>query len=85
MKLLKSERGQMTVEMVLLAVLCLAVTLLVSRELREREVMKTLVSGPWAYLRNMNEYGVWQSTAAKSVKLHPNGGARIGTPVGEQF
>jgi hypothetical protein len=80
MRILRSERGQMTVEMVLLAIIALSVALVVSSYFREKQVLKTLVGGPWSYLRTMNEYGVWLPSEKNAVENHPNGTKRVGTP-----
>jgi hypothetical protein len=80
MRTLKSERGQMTVEMVLLMIVALTIALMTSNFFKQKQVLKTLVGGPWAYIRTMNEYGVWLPNAQAAVAYHPNGMQRVGTP-----
>lgn len=77
---LKSESGQMTVEMVLLAIVALTFALVTSNFFRQQKVLATLVSGPWSHLKTMNEYGVWAKSPQQAVSMHPNAQDRVGTP-----
>ncbi len=81
MRILRSERGQMTVELVLLAIVALTIALVTSRYFREKQVLKTLVGGPWGYIRTMNEFGVWAPSKQAAMASHPNGTDRVGTPI----
>jgi hypothetical protein len=76
-----SERGQMTVEMVLLVTLIVGLAALVSSQFREKALFAGLVSGPWPYLKNMNEFGQWDKNTSRAMSLHPNGGLRLGSPI----
>lgn len=73
-----TERGQMTIEMMLLLVVILGVGLAISKSARERGFMKDLVEGPWLVVQGMIEDGVWIRAPA-SKQRHPHDRGRHST------
>lgn len=79
---LRSERGQMMTEAVLILVVLMGFTLLVSRYFREKEILKELISGPWVSLAGVLQNGVWLPRDKGTIS-HPNGHTRHITIQGE--
>lgn len=75
---LRNEKGQMTVEAVLLLVIFVAVFTVVHRTISKGEWMSKIVSGPWSYMQGMISNGVWQ--AGNTNNLHPNVFKRRASP-----
>ena len=71
MKILKNNRGQNVIEMVLITGVTLMVAVLVMTTLRKEQIVGKLVDGPWEIMSGMIENGVW-GTRQKTVKFHPN-------------
>jgi hypothetical protein len=76
---LKNQRGQMTVEAVLLLVIFVGIFLVTQRIFKEKNYLSQIVSGPWSYMRGMVESGVWMEAEAARSK-HPNRFSRRASP-----
>lgn len=70
-KVLNNERGQMTIEMLLIGVLILSFMLFVSNEFQSKNLLANLVEGPQEYLIGMAENGVWKPSKQANA-YHPN-------------
>jgi hypothetical protein len=70
-KILLSRAGQMTIEMMLIAVLMTGVAISISKYARSSGFMASLVEGPWTRIQGMIEDGVWMPSA-QSKSFHPN-------------
>lgn len=69
---LNSQRGQMTVEVILLAVLFTALALLIGRYFKDEQIIQDAVQTPWNNkFAGMIENGVWGG-AEETRELHPN-------------
>lgn len=68
---LNNHNGQMTIEMLLIAVLLLGFVLSVSKVFQERNLLANVVEGPQSYLVGMAENGVWMPAKQANTK-HPN-------------
>ena len=79
MKRLRNNRGQMTVEAVLLLVIALAFAKVGTGAIKEQDFLRKMVSGPWMYLQGMIQNGVW-SEANSGSDIHPNVYGRRASP-----
>lgn len=79
---MKNQRGQMMTEAVLIMVVLMAITLMVAKFFKDKEVLKQLISGPWVALSGMLQNGVWVAPD-KGTLSHPNGHTRHITIQGE--
>lgn len=69
--IIANQRGQMTIEMILIMTILLGIGLAVSNYAKEKGWMSALVEGPWKPMQGMIEEGVWAPTAkAKSMSPH---------------
>jgi hypothetical protein len=67
------ERGQLAIEAVLIVVLLLSLTIFASREIRNRNLIGKMVSGPWQNISGMMSTGNWQAPqSALDANLHPH-------------
>lgn len=66
----RSERGQMTIEMMLLLLGLFGGAYALSRTAQEQKWMQSLVSGPWKPMQGMIEDGAWVAQDSKSY--HPS-------------
>ncbi len=78
-KRLTNNRGQMTVEAVLLLVIFVAVFTFTHKEISKRKWLNQIVAGPWSYMAGMIENGVWMP-AEGSKTYHPNVFGRRASP-----
>lgn len=85
---LKSNKGQLAIESVLLMTVLLAGFLVVTNYAREKKLISNLVKKPIVSLAIMTQYGVWKSeddsgckapgkSAVGLGKCHPNSIARV--------
>lgn len=58
---IKSQRGQISVEIVLIIALTVAIFLGVSSIFREKQYFAQILSKPWTNISSMIQNGVWQS------------------------
>ncbi len=79
---LRSQSGQMITEAILILVLLFGVTLLTARYFKDKEVFRTLISGPWVALAGMLQNGVWAPPNVGAA-IHPNAHNRHIAIVGE--
>lgn len=79
MKALQNNRGQMTVEAVLLLVVFVAFMQIANGAIKEQDFLRKMVSGPWLYLQGMIQNGVWAEGNAGS-DIHPNVYGRRASP-----
>ena len=63
---LKSQKGQLVVEAVLLLALTVAIFIAVSAQFRDQQVLANILSRPWNSVSSMVQDGVW-----KPNELHP--------------
>ncbi len=75
MKNLRNQKGQGTVEMVLLMAIGVGLSLMVTNYLQENQFAQKLFGNPWNRLSGMIECGVW--TGCASDKAHPASSSRI--------
>ena len=59
MRRLRNQRGQMTIEAVLLLVIALAFAKVGTGAIKDQDFLRKMVSGPWSYLQGMIQNGVW--------------------------
>lgn len=68
-----SERGQLAVEAMMIVLLLIGLSLYASREIRRRNLMGKIVSGPWQQISGMMATGNWQRTEqAMENHQHPH-------------
>lgn len=68
----KSEKGQVIIEAVLLLIIFTGLWIGISTKIKNQRWMKTLIEdGPWPKLNGMIESGVWE-TNKQAQHLHPN-------------
>jgi len=79
---IRSQRGQMMIEGVLIMVVLMGMTLLVARYFKDQELLKKLISGPWVSLAGLLQNGVWLPKDRGTLS-HPNGHTRHITIQGE--
>lgn len=65
-----NNRGQVSVEYILIAVMLMSLATFIGKRLREGEYLSQLVSAPWNVLSGMIEAGVWESSSKARV-IHP--------------
>ena len=82
MNLTKNQKGQMTVEAVLIIVLLVGLAAGVSSAFRSNEFVATLVSEPWRQLSGMIQNGNWGSPDATRSD-HPSSLDRHSSMEGE--
>ena len=80
MKRFSSERGQMTIEAVLILMILVMVFTMVHKQISSKKYLNQIVSGPWAYMQGMIENGVWVAGGDASKNLHPNVFGRRASP-----
>ncbi len=68
---LSNQTGQMTIEMLLIAIMLLSFVLAVSKVFQEKNLLASVVEGPQAYIKGMAENGVWKAGKAANGE-HPN-------------
>jgi hypothetical protein len=66
----KSQKGQVSVEFILFAVIITFATTYVAKTIRSQQYVAQLVSGPWDMLAGMIESGVWKPQK-EAKALHP--------------
>ncbi len=79
---MKNQRGQASIEMVLMVALAVMVAMAVSKGLRDNEFFATLVSGPWTSITGLVQNGTWGSPEDTMAK-HPNQFVRVSTVEGD--
>ena len=67
---MKSQRGQLVVEAVLLMSVLLGITMLVSSFFQKSQLAQKLTFEPWSQLTNMIECGSWSS--CQTAGVHPS-------------
>jgi hypothetical protein len=75
-----NDRGQATIESVLLAIVLVGAFLLATKTLREKEVVQKMTNNSVKSIKHMSEYGSWKeeckpakgSGSAKAALCHPN-------------
>lgn len=65
-----SQSGQALVELILLMAIFVGLATFVIKEVKEREFLSNLVSGPWKHLDGLVSNGHW-SERNKSNQFHP--------------
>ena len=67
----RSQAGQMSIEMMLIAIIMTAVAMGVSKYMRSNDIAATLVEGPWKPLQGMIEDGVWMKAGSTAHAVNP--------------
>jgi len=67
-----SQSGQLIIEAILIMVLVLGITILLQNQFRDRNIIGSLVAGPWGAVAGMMSNGVWKSERDGRV-IHPQG------------
>lgn len=71
----QSEQGQLAMEAMLIVMLLVSLAIVGSREIRNRNLMGKIVSGPWRDISGMMETGNWKSAqSAMDANEHPHVG-----------
>tara|TARA_B100001248_G_scaffold262582_2_gene259652 strand:+ start:5737 stop:5991 length:255 start_codon:yes stop_codon:yes gene_type:complete len=65
------QSGQTAVEFILMSVVIITITLLIAREVRNSDMIASMVTGPFERIEGMVENGVWLSPK-KGKEMHPN-------------
>lgn len=78
MRLHKNESGQMTLEMVLVAIMFISGALFVGNYMNQAKFMQAFTQGPWELLQGMTQSGVW-APPVRARENHPNMFKRVGT------
>lgn len=68
---LTNQNGQMTIEMLLIAIMLLSLVLAVSKVFQEKNLLASVVEGPQSYIKGMAENGVWKPAKSANAS-HPN-------------
>ena len=74
----KNQRGQATVEAILIIVILLAVSISISNAFSQNNFFASLIEGPWDYVDGMIRDGVWKKSSV-SHTLNPNARVRHDT------
>ena len=87
MKKQSKNRGQMTVEMVLIITILIGLTYKVQKELFSDEPGKIntfykLITEPWKSIAVMMESGIWETNRDTGRSKHPNQFSRIRSEIG---
>jgi hypothetical protein len=69
---LGSQKGQAITEAVLILIMMFAIVFAVANYFKDKEVLKQLITGPFANLAGMFQNGVWQPPD-KGAASHPTG------------
>ncbi len=80
--ILGNQRGQLTIEAILIACIFSAIALSVTRFAKAEQLVSKVVEGPWLPLRGMIENGVWAS-GDKAKAQHPSMKTRHSSNEGE--
>lgn len=67
---LRNQRGQLTIEAVLLLTVFTSIAVMVSKYARSEQLVSKVVEGPWKPIQGMIENGVWE-TGDKAKGHHP--------------
>lgn len=73
--IVRQQKGQGTLEAVLIIATLVFLSGLVANKFKENELLAQLVSGPWQRIAGMLQNGVWIAPA-KGMALHPNNASR---------
>ena len=68
---MRNERGQMTMETILIMTVLSTVALMVVKTAKSQEWGANLVEGPWLPVRGMIENGVWNGNLKVAKNFHP--------------
>jgi hypothetical protein len=74
----KNQRGQTAIEMVLLLALSVSIVVAVSAIFRQKQYLAMFVAKPWANIASMIQNGVWEPG-----QLHPARFERVGSVKGD--
>ena len=77
---LHNRRGQFVIEAILLMVVLLGISMQIARYVKDNQLVSGMVTGPWAKVAGMAEFGVWHAPNAEGQKMHPNNFNRLYTP-----
>lgn len=80
--LISSRLGQATMETVVILVVLVSVGLGVRTFMRDQNLFRSMVEGPWSPLRGMIESGVWRKHTV-APQFHPSQFNRYQTVRGE--
>ena len=65
-------RGQVTVELILLAVVLIVIAQLIINQIKNNDYLKAFAEGPAQVVGNMISNGNWKRNPEESKKDHPN-------------
>ena len=80
---MKNQKGQMTIEAVLIMTVMVSVLLFIRKGVERTNLLSHLVENPWSHIQGMIENAYWAPTE-KSITKHPNLLGRHGSPRGEE-
>lgn len=70
MKSLNSNKGQATLEAMLILTFLVSLGFITSKVFKSNNVLANMISRPWSYISGMAESGVWMK-AENAKKYHP--------------
>ena len=76
------NKGQLTVEAVLILAMLVALITVGTRALRDNQILADIVESPWNHVAGMIENGVW-GPPEQGRSRHPNHITRHGSPQGD--
>lgn len=76
---MKGQKGQMTIEAVLILTLMVSLIFAITRGIKEKQFFTKLVEKPWSYMAGMIENAYWAPVDRGRGK-HPNHYGRRGSP-----
>lgn len=79
---MKNQRGQFTMEMILITIVLTSIAILTSRYAQSNALVADIVEGPWRPIQGMIEDGVWQS-GDKAKSNHPSMKSRHSSNAGQ--
>ena len=78
MNLKKNQKGQATVEAILIMTIFLAASMTISQAFSKNNYFASMIEGPWDFVDGMIRDGVWMKSSQSAVN-NPNGRKRQGT------
>ncbi len=76
---LRNQKGQMTIEAVLLLVVFVATFKVAQQSIKDKNFLSNMVSGPWTFVQGMIQNGVWAPGDTGNT-IHPNIFGRRASP-----
>ncbi len=78
--LIANQKGQAMLESMLIAFILITVSILFVKQIRDRQILETLVEDNWKKIAGMIENGVWKESVAGRMD-HPGQLQRHSSPI----